>query len=209
MSATDDRAGERVMGPGPCYVDQDQRASVSPINSLVKWDLRFLDLAATIAAWSKDGSTKCGAVIVRPNRSIASVGFNGFPRGMNDNPEIYSDPHLRNLKYSRVIHAEMNAVLSAMEPLHGFTCYVTTPVCDRCAVHLIQAGISRVVWPISRDPGFAGRWAESLKSSRAYFNEAGVEYSEYEREPHAGQGDRPAEALGRGVGGEPSASGDT
>lgn len=205
MSAADDLAGERVIGPGPCYVDQDQREPrgiferpPSDMSRLVKWDLRFLDLAATIASWSKDGSTKCGAVIVRPNRSIASVGFNGFPRGMSDDPELYNDPARKAEKYSRVVHAEMNAVLSAMEPLHGYTCYVTTPICDRCAIHLIQAGISRVVWPISWDPGFVERWQASLAASRSYFHEAGVEISEYEREPHAGQGGQPAEALGRG-----------
>jgi dCMP deaminase len=168
---------------------------MTELASLVKWDNRFLDLAAVVASWSKDPSTQCGAVIVRPNKSIASVGFNGFPRGMSDAPELYLT---RAEKYARVVHAEMNAVLSAMEPLHGYTCYITHPPCDRCCVHLIQAGLGRVVWPISRDPGFQERWGEALDRSRAYFHEAGVELSEYEREPHAGPGGGAAEAVGRG-----------
>lgn len=170
-------------------------SSASELGKLVKWDLRFLDLASVIASWSKDTSTQCGAVIVRPNKSIASVGFNGFPRGMLDDHELYLN---REQKYARVIHGEMNAVLSAMEPLHGYTCYITHPPCDRCCVHLIQAGLSRVVWPVSRDPGFQDRWGESLTRSRAYFHEAGVEISEYEREPHARQGRSDPQAVGRG-----------
>ena len=49
-----------------------------------KWDRRFLALAEHVADWSKDPSTKTGAVIVRPDRTIASMGYNGFPRGMAD-----------------------------------------------------------------------------------------------------------------------------
>jgi dCMP deaminase len=51
-----------------------------------KWDARFLDLARHVATWSRDPSTQTGAVIVRPNRTIASVGYNGFPRDCNDDP---------------------------------------------------------------------------------------------------------------------------
>ena len=45
-------------------------------SSTEKWNVRFLDLARFIAAWSKDPSTKVGAVLVRPDRTIAAVGFN-------------------------------------------------------------------------------------------------------------------------------------
>lgn len=48
---------------------------------LSKWDERFIELARLVATWSKDPSTKVGAVIVRPYRTVASVGFNGFARG--------------------------------------------------------------------------------------------------------------------------------
>jgi dCMP deaminase len=179
--------------------------SGSQINNLAKWDARFLDMAETVARWSKDPSTKCGAVIVRPNKSIASLGFNGFPRGMSDDPSIYAD---RPRKLARVIHAEMNAVLSAMEPLHGFTIYVTHPPCDRCCAHLIQAGLGRVVFRIDRGSDFEERWAGSLELAYAMFHEAGVEVSAYEREPHAGTGASVAAPSGRDGSGEPSASGD-
>jgi deoxycytidylate deaminase len=66
-----------------------------------KWDKRFLELAAHIASWSKDTSTKTGAVIVRPNKSIVGTGFNGFPQGADDSPELYAD---RTYKYDHVVH---------------------------------------------------------------------------------------------------------
>ena len=109
------------------------------------WDDRFLGLAAHIATWSKDPSTKCGAVLVRPDRTIASLGYNGFPRGIEDAPELYAN---REEKYKRVVHAEMNAMLFAREPVAGMTLY-TWPClpCCRCATCIIQMGIVRVVAP--------------------------------------------------------------
>ncbi len=52
-----------------------------------KWDLRFIELAKHIAAGSKDPSTKVGCVVVGEDREIRSTGFNGFPRGINDDIE--------------------------------------------------------------------------------------------------------------------------
>jgi dCMP deaminase len=110
------------------------------------WDQRFLNLARLVASWSKDPRTQVGSVIVRPNRTIASLGFNGFPMGMNDEPALYND---RAVKHERVIHAEMNAILFATDPsLQGYTCYTwRRPPCPRCAVHLLQKGIRRYVFP--------------------------------------------------------------
>ena len=52
---------------------------------------RYLALAHHIAAWSRDPSTKVGAVLVRPDHTIASIGYNGFPRGVNDDPARLAD----------------------------------------------------------------------------------------------------------------------
>lgn len=136
-----------------------------------KWDRRFLQLAEHVAGWSKDPSSQVGAVIVRPDKSIASLGFNGFPRGMSDAPELYED---RETKYARVVHAEMNAVLSANEPVRGYALYVTNPPCDRCMAHMIQAGIAKVVWPATVALSYQERWAESTRKSIAMLNEVGV-----------------------------------
>lgn len=134
------------------------------------WDDRFLALADHIAGWSKDPSTKVGAVIVRPNRTIASVGYNGFPRGVNDDPERLND---RPVKYAMTVHAEANAILSADGRLDGCTLYVT-PLhpCANCAALIIQSGITRVVARMPTDPA---HWADSFSKAKIMFDEAGIE----------------------------------
>ena len=139
------------------------------------WDIRFLELADLVASWSKDPSTKAGAVIARPDKTIASVGFNGFPKQLKDTPEMYED---REVKYSRIVHAEINAQIHARGPVEGFTLY-TTPFmpCDRCVVQMIQAGISRFVFPRASEEALA-RWGDSFKKTITYLEEARVEWTE-------------------------------
>jgi dCMP deaminase len=131
-------------------------------------------MAALVSSWSKDPSTKCGAVIVRPDKTIASVGFNGFPIGCDDSDELYAD---KDTKYSRVVHAEMNALLHAKESLHGYVMYTWPPgygpSCDRCSAHIIQAGISTVVHRLDTSD-FASRWKEPALSGLQMYQEAGV-----------------------------------
>jgi dCMP deaminase len=141
-----------------------------------KWDRRFLEMAALVACWSKDPSTKTGAVIVRPDKSVAAVGFNGFPAGMDDSEELYAD---RETKYSRTVHCEINAMIHACGPVRGYTLY-TVPFasCDRCAVQMIQAGISRFVFPELADDKIE-RWGAALERTVSYFMEMGIPYSSY------------------------------
>jgi len=87
------------------------------MKSLTDWDKRFLSLAANVATWSKEPRKKVGCVIVRPNRTIASLGYNGFPRGVTDSPNRLAD---RTLKNHIAIHAEMNALLTGRGGLEGF-----------------------------------------------------------------------------------------
>lgn len=136
-----------------------------------KWTQRFLALAQHIAQWSKDPSTKTGAVIVRPDRTIASLGYNGFPRGIEDTPERLND---REQKYPRVVHAEMNAILNAHEPVVGCTLYIWPWMpCGRCAVHVIQAGIVEVVSVVPSQDRRA-RWAKEFLLAHELFAEAGI-----------------------------------
>jgi len=86
-----------------------------------KWIGRFVTMAAQVAEWSKDPSSQVGAVIVRPDKTIASVGFNGLPRGVNDDPARLGD---RETKLLYTVHAELNAILAAKEPLTGYSIFV-------------------------------------------------------------------------------------
>jgi dCMP deaminase len=138
----------------------------------MKWDLRFLELAKLVSTWSKDPSTQVGAVIVDPDKRIVSVGFNGFPQMMEDRAEWLNN---RDEKYSRIIHGEMNALLFAGKSVQGCTLY-TYPClsCDRCAVHMIQAGIMQFVAPYPSED-MLSRWSESLTRTRTYIEQCGGE----------------------------------
>ena len=49
-----------------------------------KWDANFLTLANTVCMFSKDPSTKVGAVIVDDDKRVVSIGYNGFPKAIKD-----------------------------------------------------------------------------------------------------------------------------
>jgi len=132
------------------------------------WDHRMLGLARHVADWSKDPSTKVGAVISRPDRTIVSIGFNGFPRRVEDKPHRLLD---RDMKLALTVHAELNAILTARQIVEGFTIY-TWPLmpCSHCAGAIIQSGLKRVVSPAD----IPDRWLESMSFSAEIFREAGV-----------------------------------
>ena len=148
------------------------------------WDRRLLTLAEMVASWSKDDSTKVGAVVVTPENVIVSVGYNGFAQRMPDVEAHYAD---RQSKYSRIVHSETNAILLARTDVRGCTLYSTFPPCDRCAVSIIQAGIVRVVCPsLSKlAPDKAERWQKSMETARDYFQESGVAFIEVEESRRA------------------------
>ena len=137
-----------------------------------KWDIRFIGLAQHISTWSKDPSTKVGCVVVGEDREIRSTGFNGFPRGIDDDEERLMD---RGKKYPLICHAEENAIMHAARigvSLKDSTAYVTWPPCSRCARSLIQAGIREIVYPETGK--IPDRWIEDFTISDSMLNEAGV-----------------------------------
>lgn len=139
------------------------------------WDTRFLELAKVVASWSKDPSTKVGAVIVDRQKRVRGIGFNGFARGIKDSEDLLND---RNEKLNRTIHAEINAVLNACKDVEGCTLYVTIPPCNMCTNFLIQVGIKRVVW-LKPSSELLGRWGDSWRLTVQLLNEANVESVQY------------------------------
>lgn len=142
----------------------------------MKWDRRFLDLAKLVSSWSKDPSSKVGAVIVDADRRILGVGYNGFPRGTNDDHMIYSD---RPRKYLRVVHAEANAILNSNGNLEGATIYCTHPPCASCTGLIIQSGI-RTVISLQANEQFYIRLRDSLDEAELMLNESGIQRWTYD-----------------------------
>lgn len=131
------------------------------------WNARFIDLALHVAGWSKDPSTQVGAVIVR-DKQVLAMGYNGFPRGVDDSDERYDD---RPTKYSLVVHAELNAILNATADIRGANIYVTHFPCGECAKSIIQSGIATVYYPPEAK---LDRWHEGNELAEKMFLEAGV-----------------------------------
>lgn len=141
---------------------------------MANWDERFLDLAKLVSSWSKDPSTKVGCVLVNDNRVVLGLGYNGFPRRVNDTDERLNH---RETKYLMVQHAETNAIQNSQGNLQGSIAYVTHKPCANCCGALIQAGISKIVSkPTSK--GLTERFKDSFEISEKMMKEAKIEYLE-------------------------------
>lgn len=138
---------------------------------MISWTEYFFGLCEINARKSKDPSTQVGAVVVRPDNTIASMGWNGFPRGVAD---VYED---REHKLLRTVHAELNAILNAREPLHGYTLYVM-PLhpCANCAAAIIQSGIKHIHTRMGQP---RDEWAKSMSAATDMFRYADVSVTIY------------------------------
>ena len=133
--------------------------------------LKFFAVAEAMQNMSKDPSTKVGAVAIDDNYNILSVGYNGFPRGINDDiPSRFERPE----KYQRTVHAEGNVVAQAARKgvvLEGSTLLITSLFpCSNCTVLMIQAGVKRVITSIPNNE----RWVKDAVMSTEMLAEAGI-----------------------------------
>ncbi len=145
----------------------------------MNWDDYFFGIMRAVAAKSKDRSVKIGAVISGPDHEVLSVGYNGFPRGVDDDVEWR---HERPAKYLWTEHAERNAIYNAARSgvrLKGSTMHVPCPPCSRCARGIIQAGVARVVAEMSAADFLPARsaiaWREDIETALKMMREAGIE----------------------------------
>jgi dCMP deaminase len=142
---------------------------------MMNWNEYFMAMARFVAQKSKDPSVKVGVVIVGPDNEVRSTGYNGFPRGIDDNDPNRWD---RPAKYQWVEHAERNAVYNAARigvSTKNCTAYMESPPCADCARALIQAGIMKVV--VTTNNPFKDRadWKQSIQFAMDLLAEAGVQ----------------------------------
>lgn len=136
-----------------------------------RWCKYGMDNAFLAQRMSRDPSTQVGAAIFDPEeRTLEGSGWNGFPRGCSDSPELYEH---RETKYRRILHAEVNAIHNCKHRPKGGVLFVTMPPCERCAPQIIQVGIIAVVAP-RFEADNADRWRASARFAEALFTEAGV-----------------------------------
>ena len=139
------------------------------------WDQYFMGLAHYVSIRSHDEQTKVGCVVVNKDNHILSMGYNGFPRSVDDAPEKYLNAKTKAIL---VVHAEANMIYNATYSgvcLDGATLYVYgLPVCGECAKAIAQVGIKRVVSP--DDLNVPEKWACSTENSLNLFKEIGIQY---------------------------------
>lgn len=139
---------------------------------MADWDRRFMGLARHVGGWSKDRSRQVGCVVVGEDNIVRAIGFNGFPRGLNDEVAVR---HQRPAKYLWTEHAERNAIYAAARlgtSLAGTKMYVPWFPCVDCARAIVQAGIIELIAikPDMNDP----QWGEGFAVSIEMLTEAGV-----------------------------------
>lgn len=146
----------------------------------MSWDQRHMNLARHVATWSKDRSTKVGCVIVGPRQDVRATGFNGFPRGVDDNIEAR---HERPAKYKWTEHAERNAIYQAASrgtSLEGCTIYLPWFPCMDCGRAIVQSGIACIV---AVEPDWQDkRWGDDFLLVADLFEEVDLEIRWYQDE---------------------------
>ena len=142
----------------------------------ISWDQYFMGIALMSAHRSKDPNTQVGACIVDQNNKILSIGYNGMPRGCNDDDMPWErEGEVLDTKYAYVCHAELNAILNySGGSLEGAKVYVTLFPCNECAKAIIQCGIKEIIYKSDKYMDSAATIA-----SKRMFDMAGVKYRQY------------------------------
>lgn len=144
----------------------------------ISWDEYFMGISLLASMRSKDPSTQVGACIVNDDNIILSTGYNGFPKGCDDDifPWERENDEVNKTKYPYVVHAELNAILnSGGRSLKNSRIYVALFPCNECAKAIIQSGIKEVVY-------LSDKYAktDSVKASKHMFDTSGVVYRQLE-----------------------------
>ena len=151
-------------------VNESTNTSTSTNVNQRKWDAFFMSVALVTSLKSKDTNTKVGAVLVDKEQHIIGTGYNGFPRGIDDDAlPMERTGEWTSTKYPYVVHAELNCILNSIMSAKGSEMYCTLFPCNECAKALIQAGVRRIVylWDKHHDD-------DAYKASRKLLSMAGI-----------------------------------
>lgn len=127
------------------------------------WDQYALNIAHAAASRSEDPYHQVGAALMRPNHTIAAVGYNGAPSGVDID---WSD---RDARRAHVQHAEANA-LRYVTPGEVATVASTMMPCAPCVLLMASYGITRVIYTDDLDPA-----VYDTAFVRELANECGIE----------------------------------
>ena len=103
------------------------------------WEEYALELARVASLRSEDPFMKVGACVLRNDNSVAGVGYNGAPPGIEINWEN------RDERRRRVVHAEVNA-LRYVKPGEGELLACILLPCNDCLKMIASYGIKKVIF---------------------------------------------------------------
>ena len=103
------------------------------------WEKYAYNLAEVAASKSKDPWVKVGTCLLRNDNSVASLGYNGFPAGMQE------DWSNRDERRRYVVHSEINA-LRYIKPNECYLAATTLLPCNDCLKSLASYGIKKIVY---------------------------------------------------------------
>ena len=115
--------------------------SRNPDYQRLSWDQYFMSLAYLVSMRSPDAQTQHGCVLVDHKNKIIATGYNGFLPDAED----ACMPNLRPHKYQHIIHAEVNAILSAAQNLEDCKIYITGLPCNECLKMIAKSGIKEII----------------------------------------------------------------
>ena len=141
----------------------------------ISWDECFMRMAHVISERSKDPSTQAGAVIADKNNVVIGLGYNGFPRGVDEaNFPWDREGDFINTKYAYVCHAEENAIYNSNTKPKNSKIYCTLFPCNECAKTIVQNGIIEVIFESDKYHD-----DDICIASRRIFDAADVKYRQY------------------------------
>ena len=148
---------------------------IKPRDNHISWDECFMRMAHVISERSKDPSTQAGAAIVDKNNVLVGLGYNGFPRGVDNETFPWErEGEFLDTKYAYVCHAEENAIYNSNNSTKNCKIYCTLFPCNECTKTIIQNGITEVIYESDKYydvPAFI--------ASRRMLDAAGVKYRQY------------------------------
>lgn len=107
--------------------------------SRLSWERYAVELADAVSRRSEDPFHRVGAALLRPDRTVAAVGYNGAPSGVD------IDWTNRDARRAQVIHAEANA-LRYVTPGEVELLASTMMPCAQCVLMASSYGIKRIVY---------------------------------------------------------------
>lgn len=146
-----------------------------PRANAISWDECFMRIAHVIAERSKDPSSQVGSVIADQNNVVVGLGYNGFPRGIDNGKFPWErEGKFLDTKYAYVCHAEENAVYNSNIPVKGCKVYATMFPCNECAKMLVQNGVAEIIYELNKYPD-----NDIFIAAQRLFDAAGIKCREY------------------------------